>query len=76
MVEAKEKTFEMTDDDESSLESQGVWRANPWGNAILCTTCIEALVRVQSGVWEWWIKEREKGSLDRVSGNARLSDGC
>jgi hypothetical protein len=67
LVEAREAAFEPDEDDQFSMNSQGAAKENPWTNAVLCTTCIDTLVRVQSGVWNWWLQERVRGPLDRMS---------
>lgn len=67
VVQAKEASFELPEDEQFTMESQGVARGNPWTDAVMCTTCIDTLVRVQSCAWEWWIEERKRGKLDRKS---------
>jgi hypothetical protein len=67
LVEAREAAFEPNDDDQFATNSQGAAKENPWTDAVLCTACIDALVRVQSGVWNWWLQERPRGPLDRMS---------
>jgi hypothetical protein len=66
LVEAREAAFEPDDEDQFATNSQGAAKENPWTDAVLCTTCIDALVRVQSGVWNWWLQERARGPLDRM----------
>ena len=73
VVEANEAAFELTQDDAMAIESQGVRRSNPWTNAVLCTTCIENIVRIQAGPWQWWMRERETGDLDREYKQHQLS---
>ncbi|KAG8801711.1 hypothetical protein FRC18_007727 [Serendipita sp. 400] len=65
-VAIKEATYseEPSEDDQFVTHSQGVLKDNPWTDAILCTVCIETLVRVQAGPWKWWMQERERGLLD------------
>ena len=72
LVEAREAAFEPDDDDQFATNSQGTPKENPWTDAVLCTTCIDALVRVQSGVWNWWLQERARGPLDRMSIQSRV----
>jgi hypothetical protein len=72
LVEAREAAFEPDDDDQFTTNSQGAPKENPWTDAVLCMTCIDALVRVQSGVWNWWLQERARGPLDRMSMQSRV----
>ena len=68
LVEEREAAYESDDDsDEFATHSQGAAKENPWTDAVLCTTCIDALVRVQGGVWNWWMQERARGPIDRTS---------
>ncbi|KIM34035.1 hypothetical protein M408DRAFT_325567 [Serendipita vermifera MAFF 305830] len=64
LVEAREAAYEPDDDDQFGVHSQGAAKENPWANAVLCTTCIDALVRVHAGVWNWWLQERARGPVD------------
>jgi hypothetical protein len=73
ILRKKEETYEPPEDEQFMMESQGVARGNPWNNAVVCTTCIETLVRVQSCVWEWWIEERKRGCLDRTLSSYALA---
>lgn len=65
IVEAKEAGYVPSDENQFTIGSQGVEIGNPWVDAILCTNCIDTLVRVQGTVWEWWLAERAKGLQDR-----------
>lgn len=67
LVEAKETAYEPDEGDQFETHSQGAAKENPWTNAVLCTSCIDTLVRVQKGVWNWWLQERERGPIDRMS---------
>jgi len=66
IVEARKDSYELDEEDQFVVGSQGATKENPWVNAVLCTTCIEALVRIQSGIWEWWLQERARGPVDRM----------
>jgi hypothetical protein len=65
IVEANERAFEFSDDDQFAMESQGAPKENPWTHAVLCTTCIESLVRVKGSVWNWWLRERASDNVHR-----------
>ncbi|PVG00708.1 hypothetical protein CPB86DRAFT_754177 [Serendipita vermifera] len=73
IVEANERAFEFNEDDQFAMESQGAPKENPWTQALLCTMCIESLVRVKASVWNWWVRER---ASDNVHPSLKTLPNC